>query len=56
MREIGIMNDLTRNILEELNVLDRDELHNIVEKVDVIEDSIDITTHEFAVNQLRSFA
>ena len=50
MREIKIMNDLTRNILEELN---RDELHNIVEKVDVIEDSIDITTHEFSLNQLR---
>ena len=53
MREIKIMNDLTRNILEELNVLNRDELHNIVEKVDVIEDSIDITTHEFSLNQLR---
>lgn len=53
MKEITIMNDLTRNILEELNVLNRDELHNIVEKVDVIEDSIDITTHEFSINQLR---
>ena len=52
LKEISIMNNLTKNILEELNVLDREELHNIVEKVDVIEDSIDITTHEFAVNQL----
>ena len=41
------MNDLTRNILEELNVLNRDELHNIVEKVDVIEDSIDITSTNY---------
>lgn len=53
LKEIGIMNDLTRNILEELNVLSRDELHHIVEKVDVIEDSIDVTTHEFSVNQLK---
>ena len=53
LKEIGIMNNLTKNILEELNVLDREELHNIVEKVDVIENSIDITTHEFAVNQLN---
>ena len=28
-------------------------LKDIVEKVDVIEDSIDITTHEFSLNQLR---
>lgn len=53
LKEIAIMNDLTRNILEELNVLDREELHDIVEKVDVIEDSIDITTHEFSINQLK---
>ena len=53
LKEIGIMNNLTKNILEELNVLDKEELHNIVEKVDVIENSIDITTHEFAVNQLN---
>ena len=53
LKEIVIMKDLTKNILEELNVLDREELHDIVEKVDVIEDSIDITTHEFSVNQLK---
>ncbi len=53
IKEISIMNDLTRNILEELNALNREELHNIVEKVDIIEDSIDNTTHEFSVNQLK---
>lgn len=53
LKEIVIMKDLTKNILEELNVLDREELHDIVEKVDIIEDSIDITTHEFSINQLK---
>ena len=47
------MNDLTGNILKELNVLNREELHNIVEKVDIIENSIDVTNHEFSVNQLK---
>ena len=53
MEEIRIMNALSKNILEELNALNRDELLNIVEKVDVIEDSIDTTTKEFSSNQLR---
>ena len=51
--EIAIMNDLTKNILTELNVLNREELHNIITKVDNIEDSIDNMTHEFSVNQLK---
>ena len=46
------MNDMTRNILQELSVLKREELHDIVEKVDVIEDNIDGITHEFSLNQL----
>ncbi|WP_455682299.1 Na/Pi cotransporter family protein [Thomasclavelia sp.] len=53
INEIKIMNDLTGNILKELNVLNREELHNIVEKVDTIENSIDVTTHEFSINQLK---
>lgn len=53
LQEIKVMNDLTNNILRELNVLNHDELHNIVEKVDNIENSIDHTTHEFSVNQLK---
>ncbi|MEI3325801.1 MAG: hypothetical protein V8R64_04865 [Thomasclavelia sp.] len=47
------MNVLTKNILTELNVLNREELHNIITKVDNIEDSIDNMTHEFSVNQLK---
>lgn len=53
MKEITIMNDMTRNILQELSVLKREELHDIVEKVDVIEDNIDGITHEFSLNQLK---
>lgn len=53
MKEISIMNDMTRNILQELSVLKREELHDIVEKVDVIEDNIDGITHEFSLNQLK---
>ena len=44
---------MTRNILQELSVLKREELHDIVEKVDVIEDNIDGITHEFSLNQLK---
>ena len=48
------MNDLTRNILEELKCLKiAMNFITLLKKVDVIEDSIDITTHEFSLNQLR---
>ena len=50
--EITIMSSLTNNILDELKILSHDELYNIVDKVDVIEESIDATTHEFSVHQL----
>lgn len=53
VEEIGIMSSLTNNILDELKILSHDELHNIVDKVDVIEESIDKTTEEFSVHQLE---
>ena len=51
--EISIMSDLTHSILEELKIISHEELSNIVEKVDIIEDSIDATTNEFTNNQLK---
>lgn len=53
MSEVGIMSSLTNNILDELKVITHEELVNIVDKVDIIEDSIDATNHEFSVNQLN---
>lgn len=53
VEEIDIMSSLTNNILDELKILSHDELHNIVDKVDVIEESIDKTTEEFSVHQLE---
>lgn len=53
MEEIRIMSSLTNSILDELKILSHDELTNITEKVDVIEESIDATTNEFAANQLK---
>ena len=47
------MNTLTNNILDELKILSYDELKDIVDKVDIIEDSIDKTTQELTVNQLK---
>ena len=44
LKEIGIMESLCNNIL--------DEFKYIVDKVDVMEDNIDKTQHQFAVNQL----
>ena len=38
------------NILEELKVISYEELRNIVDKVDVIENSINATTNEFTNN------
>ena len=53
MKEITIMGTLTNNILDELKILSYDELKDIVEKVDVIENSIDMTTKEFGKKQLE---
>lgn len=53
MEEIGIMSSLTNHILEELKILSHEELHDIVDKVDVIEENIDVTTYEFSTHQLE---
>lgn len=52
LKEIGIMESLCNNILDELIIMDYDEFKYIVDKVDVMEDNIDKTKHQFAVNQL----
>ena len=52
LKEINIMESLCNNILDELIILDYDEFKNIVDKVDVMEDNIDKTQHQFTVNQL----
>ena len=52
LKEISIMERLCNNILDELIILDYDEFKNIVDKVDVMEDNIDKTQHQFTVNQL----
>ena len=52
LKEISIMESLCNNILDELIILDYDELKNIVDKVDIMEDNIDKTQHQFTVNQL----
>ena len=52
LKEIGIMESLCNNILDELIIMDYDEFKYIVYKVDVMEDNIDKTQHQFAVNQL----
>lgn len=52
LKEIGIMESLCNNILDELIIMDYDEFKYIVDKVDVMEDNIDKTQNQFAVNQL----
>ena len=52
LKEIGIMESLCNNILDELIIMDYNEFKYIVDKVDVMEDNIDKTQHQFAVNQL----
>ena len=52
LKEISIMESLCNNILDELIILDYDEFKNIDDKVDVMEDNIDKTQHQFTVNQL----
>ena len=53
MDEIGIMSSLCVNILDELRIMNYDEFSSIVDKVDVIEENIDKTHHQFTVNQLK---
>ena len=52
LKEISIMESLCNNNLDELIILDYDEIKNIVDKVDIMEDNIDKTQHQFTVNQL----
>lgn len=52
LKEISIMESLCNNILDELIIMDYDEFKDIVDKVDVMEDNIDKTQHQFTVNQL----
>lgn len=52
MDEIGIMSSLCVNILDELKIMNYDEFSGIVDKVDVIEENIDKTHHQFTINQL----
>lgn len=53
MDEVGIMSSLCTNILDELKIMKYDEFKNIVDKVDIIEENIDKTHHQFSVNQLK---
>lgn len=53
MEEVTIMSSLTNNILDELKIMSHDELNYVAQRVDVIEESIDATNHEFSVNQLK---
>ncbi|MFQ6793056.1 MAG: Na/Pi cotransporter family protein [Thomasclavelia sp.] len=53
MDEITKMNEMTKKILSKLNVLEREQLRHIVEKVDVIEENIDEVARKFSLNQLR---
>lgn len=46
------MESLCNNILDELVILNYDEFKNIVDSVDVMEENIDKTQHQFAINQL----
>lgn len=52
MQEIGIMGDLCRQILNELKVMNYEEFKQLVDKVDIMEDNIDKTHHQFSANQL----
>ena len=52
VEEIGMMSNLCTNILDELKIINYDEFKNIVDKVDIIEEHIDKTHHQFSVNQL----
>ncbi len=52
LNEISVMSSLCTNILEELKIMNYVDFKHIIDKVDVIEDSIDKTHNEFTVNQL----
>lgn len=53
IEEIKVMNDITNKMLSELIILTHDELSELVEVVDVIEESIDKLNHTFSLNQLN---
>jgi len=53
LKEVEIMSSLSTKVLEELKVLNHEDLKEIVQKVDVIEESIDLTTNEFSNHQLK---
>ncbi len=52
IEEIHQMCELTAKLLDELNVNQRDQLSNIIEKVDVYEKQIDEANKQFSLNQL----
>lgn len=52
MDEIGVMDSLCTHILSELKIMNYQDFKDIVDKVDVIEDNIDKTQEQFAMNQL----
>lgn len=52
MQEITQMRHLTKHLLMELDVTSREQLSNIIERVDVYENKIDEATKQFAMNQL----
>lgn len=51
-QEISVMGELCRQILNELKVMDYDQFRSLVDHVDVMEDNIDKTHHQFSTNQL----
>lgn len=52
MKEIGIMGELCRQILDELKVMDYEQFRKLVDNVDIMEENIDKTHHQFSQNQL----
>lgn len=52
MDEVGIMSSLCTNILDELKIMNYEGFKSIVDKVDIVEENIDKTHHQFSVNQL----
>ncbi|MCD7808412.1 MAG: Na/Pi cotransporter family protein [Erysipelotrichaceae bacterium] len=52
LNEINVMSSLCTHILEELKIMNYVDFKHIIDKVDVIEESIDKTHNEFSVNQL----
>ena len=50
--EIGVLKELCIHILNELKITNDDEWNQIVDKVSVLEESIDKTQEQFSINQL----